>query len=97
MKIMFNGLDRPFELSNSRYRREARKVLCFAKHHSLTHIYIYIEREREREMAYGALQSKKPLLLRGEISYPEVSNDQFKLLNNFFISKSYKILNFMFF
>jgi hypothetical protein len=58
-------------------------------------IYIYIE--REREMAYGALQSKKPLLLRGEISYPEVSNDQFKLLNNFFISKSYKILNFMFF
>jgi hypothetical protein len=39
MKIMFNGLDRPFELLNPRYGREARELLCFAKHHSLT-IYI---------------------------------------------------------
>jgi hypothetical protein len=43
MKIIFNGLDRPFELSNSRYGRKAWEVLFFAKHHSL---YIYIERER---------------------------------------------------
>jgi hypothetical protein len=40
MKIIFYSLDRPFELLNSRYGREAREVLCFAKHHSLT-IYIY--------------------------------------------------------
>jgi hypothetical protein len=44
MKMMFNSLDRSFELSNSRYGREAREVLCFAKHHSLT-LYIYRERE----------------------------------------------------
>jgi hypothetical protein len=48
-------------------------------------------------IAYGALHNKKPLLFRGEISYPDVSNDQSKLLNNFFISKSYRILNFMIF
>jgi hypothetical protein len=40
MKIMFNGLDRPFKLSNLRYGCEAREILYFAKHHSLT-IYIY--------------------------------------------------------
>jgi hypothetical protein len=49
------------------------------------------------EIAYGALQSKKTLLLRGEISYPEISNSQSKLLINFFISKSYRILNFIIF
>jgi hypothetical protein len=53
MKIMFNVLDRPFELSNLRYRCEAREVLCFAKHHSLTPIYIYIGR------SYGALLRPK--------------------------------------
>jgi hypothetical protein len=37
---MFNGLDRPFGLSNSRYESEARNVLCFAKYHSLTLILI---------------------------------------------------------
>jgi hypothetical protein len=41
MKMMFNGLDRPFELSNSRYGREAQETLCFTKHHSLT-LYIYM-------------------------------------------------------
>jgi hypothetical protein len=40
MQMMFNGLDRPFELSNSKYGRKIREVLCFAKHHSLT-LYIY--------------------------------------------------------
>jgi hypothetical protein len=64
MKIMFNGLDRSFRLSNLRYEREAREVLCFAKLHNLTHsiylsIYIYIEREREFD--YGALQSTDAL------------------------------------
>jgi hypothetical protein len=52
MMIMFNGLDRWFELLNSRYEREAREVSCFAMHHSLTiyiYIYIYIE------LGYGAL------------------------------------------
>jgi hypothetical protein len=47
MNIMFNGLDRLFELSNSRYGREAQEVLCFPKHHSLSfslslYIYIYV-------------------------------------------------------
>jgi hypothetical protein len=43
MKMMFNGLDQPFELSNSKYEREAWEVLWFAKYHSLTiYIYIYI-------------------------------------------------------
>jgi hypothetical protein len=41
MKIMFNGLDRSFEFSNLRYGREIREILCFVKHHSLTHINIY--------------------------------------------------------
>jgi hypothetical protein len=41
MKMMFNGSDRPFELSNSKYEREAREILYFTKHHSLT-LYIYI-------------------------------------------------------
>jgi hypothetical protein len=49
------------------------------------------------EIAYVALQSKKSLLLRGEISYPEVSNGESKLLNNFFISKSCMILNLIIF
>ena len=56
MKMMFNGLDRPFELLNSRYGREAQFFFYFAKHHSITlYIYIYREREREREIAYGPL------------------------------------------
>jgi hypothetical protein len=33
---MFNGLNRPFWLSNLRYRREVWELLCFMKHHSLT-------------------------------------------------------------
>jgi hypothetical protein len=46
MKMMFNGLNRPFELSNSRYGHKGWEILCFAKHHSLTlslslSIYIY--------------------------------------------------------
>jgi hypothetical protein len=57
------------------------------------YIYLYIY----REMAYGALQSKKSLLFRAEISYFQVLNDQSKLLNNFFMSKSYRILNFIIF
>jgi hypothetical protein len=36
MKIMFNDLDRPFKLLNSRYIRETLKILYFAKHHNLT-------------------------------------------------------------
>jgi hypothetical protein len=44
-----------------------------------------------------ALQSKKIFLLWGEISYSDGSNSQFKLLNNFLMSKSYGILNFIFF
>jgi hypothetical protein len=46
MKMMFNGLDRPFELLNSRYGREAQKIFCFAKHHSITlslSLYIYMK------------------------------------------------------
>jgi hypothetical protein len=39
---MFNCLDRPFELLNLKYEREVQKILCFAKHHSITHKYIYI-------------------------------------------------------
>jgi hypothetical protein len=39
--MIFNGLDRPFELSNSRYIHEVREVLWFTKHHNLT-IYMYI-------------------------------------------------------
>jgi hypothetical protein len=35
----FERLNQPFELSNSRYRREARETLCFAKHHNLS-LYI---------------------------------------------------------
>jgi hypothetical protein len=42
-------------------------------------------------------KAKKLLLFLGEISYPEVSNGQSKLLNNFFMSKSCGILNFMIF
>jgi hypothetical protein len=42
MKIMFNGLDRPFELLNSRYGREARKVLYFVKHHNLTPVILLV-------------------------------------------------------
>jgi hypothetical protein len=49
-------------------------IFCFAKYRNA-----YIE------MHYDILQSKKPLLLWVEISYSEVSNDQSKLLNNFFI------------
>jgi hypothetical protein len=36
MKIMFNDLDRPFKLLNSRYIRETLEILYFAKHHNLT-------------------------------------------------------------
>jgi hypothetical protein len=46
MKIMFNDLDRPFELSNSQYKHEIRKILCFTKYHNLTHtlsIYIILD------------------------------------------------------
>jgi hypothetical protein len=43
MKMMFNGLDRPFELTNLKNGRKAREVLCFTKHHSLSlSLYIYI-------------------------------------------------------
>jgi hypothetical protein len=56
MEIMFNGLDKSFELSNLRYGRETRKVFCFAKHHSLT-IYIYIERESKDT---ASLNSRSP-------------------------------------
>jgi hypothetical protein len=41
MKIMFNGLDRPFELLNSRYGREAREVWCFTKHKSVVCFMLY--------------------------------------------------------
>jgi hypothetical protein len=41
MKMMFNGLNRPFELSNLRYGYEAREILYFVKYHSIT-IYIYM-------------------------------------------------------
>jgi hypothetical protein len=71
MKMMFNGLDPLFELLNSRYgldplfellnsryARETQKLLCFAKHHSISlSIYIYIERERERSNSVS--RSKK--------------------------------------
>jgi hypothetical protein len=50
---------------------------------------------RERDILRRFAKAKKPLLFWGEISYPEVSNCQSKLLNNFFMSKSYGILNFM--
>jgi hypothetical protein len=47
MKIMFNSLDRPFELSNSRYRREARiyrvRLWCFAKHKTSRSSRPYLE------------------------------------------------------
>jgi hypothetical protein len=46
---------------------------------------------------YDALQSKKSLLLWLEISYLGGSNGQSKLLNKFLMSKSYGILNFIFF
>jgi hypothetical protein len=39
--MIFNGLDQPFELLNSRYKREAQKILCFTKHHSIT-LFLYI-------------------------------------------------------
>jgi hypothetical protein len=39
MKMIFNGLDRPFELLNLRYEREVQKILYFAKHHSITPSY----------------------------------------------------------
>jgi hypothetical protein len=42
MKIMFNGLDRPFELLNSRYEREVQEVWSSMEHPSLSYIYIYI-------------------------------------------------------
>jgi hypothetical protein len=48
-------------------------------------------------MYCGALQSKKSLLIWYEISYPNGSNGQSKLLNNLFMSKSDEILNFMIF
>jgi hypothetical protein len=48
-------------------------------------------------MDYGALQSKKPFLLWGEISCPVGSNGQAMLLNNIFMSKSCGKLNFMIF
>jgi hypothetical protein len=49
-------------------------------------------------VVYGVLQSKKKsLLIRGEISYLGLSNDQSKLFNNFFMLKSCRILNFMIF
>jgi hypothetical protein len=41
MKMIFNGLNQPFEHSNLRYEHKSRKTLYFVKHHSLT-IYIYI-------------------------------------------------------
>jgi hypothetical protein len=40
MKIMFNNLDRLFELSNIRYEHEACEFLCFVKHHNLTQVHI---------------------------------------------------------
>jgi hypothetical protein len=55
MKMMFNGLDRQFELLNSKYGREAQKILSFAKHHNIT---IYIEREKYLMV----LQSKKTVI-----------------------------------
>jgi hypothetical protein len=39
MKMMFDGLGRPFKLSNLRHGHEVRKILCFAKHYSCTHYY----------------------------------------------------------
>jgi len=48
-------------------------------------------------VGYGALQSKDSFLLCIEISYPDGSNGQSKLLNNFFMLKSHEILNFMIF
>jgi hypothetical protein len=41
-------------------------------------------------MHYGALQSKKRLLLWYEILYPDDSKSQSKFLNNFFVG--YEIL-----
>jgi hypothetical protein len=55
------------------------------------YIYIYIG------VGYVALQSKDPFLLCIEISYPDGSNGQSKLLNNFFMLKYCGILNFMIF
>jgi hypothetical protein len=43
IKIMFDGLDQSFGLSNSKYGPETREILYFTKYHNLTvHIYIYI-------------------------------------------------------
>jgi hypothetical protein len=53
--------------------------------------YIYIDALR-----YFAKQ-KISYYFGGEISYPDVSNYQSKLLNKFYMSKSYRILNFMIF
>jgi hypothetical protein len=40
MKMMFNGLDRPFELLNSRYGREAQ--FFFTSRSTIESLYIYI-------------------------------------------------------
>jgi hypothetical protein len=41
MKMIFNNLDRLFELSNSKYKYETWNILYFVKHYKLT-LYIYI-------------------------------------------------------
>jgi hypothetical protein len=41
MKIIFNDLDWPLELLNSRYEYEAREILYFMKHHKLTLYELY--------------------------------------------------------
>jgi hypothetical protein len=47
------------------------------------------------EVCYDALQSKTLFLLCIEILYSNSLNDQSKSFNNFFMLKSYKILNFI--
>jgi hypothetical protein len=61
---------------------------CFAKH---CNVCVCIG------VGYGALQNKDSFLLCIEISYPDGSNGQSKLLNNFFMLKYCGILNFMIF
>jgi hypothetical protein len=67
--------------------------IIHAMHSTISQQYI----ERERYMHYDVLQSKNILLFWPEISYIDGSNDQSKLLNNLFVSKSCWILNFMIF
>jgi hypothetical protein len=55
MKIMFNGLDRLFELLNLRYGREAQEIWCSIEHPSLSlslslYIYIYYKKNENKRV-----------------------------------------------